>query len=1146
VFDMLQQFDRPEITSNAEFQQQGAVLNELLFAEEVAAPGSQDSAQELNATKEVQVRVRRAGDSVTSEEVYVTVASTASMRDVRAAVAEKCNNPAFLQRAKLVRNRGGVLVGYQDSEPIRGRRRLLFLGPSLWRDGDVGDEAPSAGDSDSEEADGAAPGTLSLEKARRFLHRVKDACASQSFQQSVSELRARARQRGETTGTRMAVGTLFIAACQSILRKFGFGIDRQGYEQMFTAIFPHGQDPTILALASDIEKLLGVPVGSWFGLSNDGIQDGSGQLSRDEARQVVTEIRRLVGSPTFQKEVVAIRDGVRSRSGSLQEVSQEVYMPFYRLVRPITLAFRLGGDPQCLSRMSAALAPHMEDAQLRSAVRQVETSFLHTHPGAFFATSQDAPQGSLEATVKIRIRHAVSGAEVPLTVPASSTMGDIREALAKAVESEEVWRNGRLVESRRGGAFTSFKDGEKLQKRRRLLFLGADLPTKQMNGAAKVKLSRQQAVDLQNELLEGFRSGDFQERFRELQAKFPDGGATFYVERRKLVLSVQTKVIPKYGFAADLSGVFDMVRLLGTLPDEENEIGRRGWEIERLIGERETSHENAQAKDVDAGIDTEASDEVLDVQPAPDTDAENSARGENQFMNALDEMEDEGMMSEQALPVCRTAEGVLAESDGHDSFASEKQAVQEAVVKLAGESAVDEAGKTTQAEPDVAETPSLDQLPPASAGQEAEQTAMPSTTDDAADAELVVGDASAAQGEDMITEQVETTSVAEAVAEDPDQETAAPETAAHSTDDAADAELVVGEASAVDGEDMIAARAETTAVADDPSLDQQTATPETAVHSATDDTADAELVVGEASAVQEEDVNAAQAGTRTETVAEGSSFPVSSGGQETTDPAAHPHPLTDGAADAGSFAGECTVGSNVDTFATRVGKASSNGVREELQDTSQRDSVVSSMAVNLEADAAESSLHLEAPEASPSAPVEAEERRELEVDDVAGIPEDEEGQEESEEEEEQEEEEEEELDEDWDEAARIVDETSAQIQEVLAATRTASKKEKPALLARKRELETGAEYLDALAYLEDPVGERRRRQEADAEASRIVDEVAGKIAEVLISMRTASKKDKPVLLAQKRELENGPEYLNALQYLEDPAKERQCRRQSAQ
>ncbi|CAE7519936.1 CPK19 [Symbiodinium natans] len=433
VFDMLQQFDRPEITSNGEFQQQGAVLNELLFAEDVA-PGTEDVSQ-VSEPPEVQVRVRRAGDTITSEEVYVTVAGNATMRDVRAAVAQKCSNPAFLQRAKLVRNRGGVLVGYQDSEPIRGRRRLLFLGPSLWPDGEVGDEAPSAvEDSDSEAMVG--PGGISLEKARRLLQKVKDACGSRGFQQSVAELRVRARQRGETAGTRMAVGTLFIAACQSILRKFGFGVDRQGYEQMFTAIFPHGQDPTVLALASDIEKDLGVPTGSWFGLSNDGIQDAAPRLSREEARQLVTEIRRLVGSPTFQKEVLAIRDGVRSRNGSLEELKQEVYLPFYRLVRPVALAFRLGGDPECVTRVSAALAPHLVDAKLRSAVRQVETSFLHTHQGAFFAlTPQEAElQGSGEASVKIRIRHAVSGAEVPLTVAASSTIGQVKEAAQNLVD----------------------------------------------------------------------------------------------------------------------------------------------------------------------------------------------------------------------------------------------------------------------------------------------------------------------------------------------------------------------------------------------------------------------------------------------------------------------------------------------------------------------------------------------------------------------------------------------------------------------------------------------------------------------------------------------------------------------------------------
>jgi len=143
-----------------------------------------------------------------------------------------------------------------------------------------------------------------------------------------------------------------------------------------------------------------------------------------------------------------------------------------------------------------------------------------------------------------------------------------------------------------------------------------------------------------------------------------------------------------------------------------------------------------------------------------------------------------------------------------------------------------------------------------------------------------------------------------------------------------------------------------------------------------------------------------------------------------------------------------------------------------------------------------------------------------------------------------EEEEEDEVDEDWDEAARIVDEISAQIQEVLVATRSASKKEKAALLARKRDLESSPSYVDALAYLEDPEGEQRRRQEAEQEATRVVEEVAKQIAEVLSAMRTASKKEKPVLLAKKRELEKQPAYVEALQYLEDPVAERQRKRQA--
>lgn len=57
--------------------------------------------------------------------------------------------------------------------------------------------------------------------------------------------------------------------------------------------------------------------------------------------------------------------------------------------------------------------------------------------------------------------------------------------------SEEVRKKGRLVESK-GGAFASFHASEQLGKRRRLLFLGAEL-----SGG----VTKEDAVQLQTELL---------------------------------------------------------------------------------------------------------------------------------------------------------------------------------------------------------------------------------------------------------------------------------------------------------------------------------------------------------------------------------------------------------------------------------------------------------------------------------------------------------------------------------------------------------------------------------------------------------------------------------------------------------------------
>ena len=95
----------------------------------------------------------------------------------------------------------------------------------------------------------------------------------------------------------------------------------------------------------------------------------------------------------------------------------------------------------------------------------------------------------------------------------------------------------------------------------------------------------------------------------------------------------------------------------------------------------------------DAGIDTEASDEVLDVQPpVPDTDAEDaeqSASGVNQFLHALDEMEDEGVTSDQAPPA-RVLEGVAENETPVSEADEEREASQEKGSRLQTEAAQSE------------------------------------------------------------------------------------------------------------------------------------------------------------------------------------------------------------------------------------------------------------------------------------------------------------------------------------------------------------------------------------------------------------------------------------------------------------------------
>merc|ERR1719195_2203406 len=64
----------------------------------------------------------------------------------------------------------------------------------------------------------------------------------------------------------------------------------------------------------------------------------------------------------------------------------------------------------------------------------------------------------------------------------------------------------------------------------------------------------------------------------------------------------------------------------------------------------------------------------------------------------------------------------------------------------------------------------------------------------------------------------------------------------------------------------------------------------------------------------------------------------------------------------------------------------------------------------------------------------------------------------------------------WERASLIVDEMGIQLSQIMAQARSAPKKEKQALMVRKRSLEGSSDYVAALQYLEDPAGERKRRR----------------------------------------------------------------------
>jgi len=208
--------------------------------------------------------------------------------------------------------------------------------------------------------------------------------------------------------------------------------------------------------------------------------------------------------------------------------------------------------------------------------------------------------------VEVRVRQysdGHNGAEVVVRVPANSTMRDVRLAVSKVLDSDDVLRQGKLVR-KLGELLMRYEDDELLGSRRRLLLTGASLspqgsPTGGVEAGAAVdvaavevvpsgggwKLTLEEAVDLQEDLKAGYGEAAFQERLTDILAKHEPGSAAWNQQRLELFLTVQSRVLPKYGFSGSTDGIVDMMKLFNVRPEfsRDPEIQRRGQEINGLL-----------------------------------------------------------------------------------------------------------------------------------------------------------------------------------------------------------------------------------------------------------------------------------------------------------------------------------------------------------------------------------------------------------------------------------------------------------------------------------------------------------------------------------------------------------------------------------
>jgi len=222
--------------------------------------------------------------------------------------------------------------------------------------------------------------------------------------------------------------------------------------------------------------------------------------------------------------------------------------------------------------------------------------------------------------IRVAVRHALLDDQGVLWVelPARAKFKHLKCAVDRHVGTDECQKTGMLVTKNHKGSYLQFRDEDsimaELGETREVFLIRAGLGLKAGSASAEVSLedgevsgaeaeaealeevaaaaakpklksslTRDQAVSLQKELLEGYQDPDFQRQLVALNGT-RDVDATFFSqERQKLFLTVQGAVLPRYGFEGTQRGVYKMMGEWGPFV-EDPECQRLHTEISQVLG----------------------------------------------------------------------------------------------------------------------------------------------------------------------------------------------------------------------------------------------------------------------------------------------------------------------------------------------------------------------------------------------------------------------------------------------------------------------------------------------------------------------------------------------------------------------------------